>query len=360
MSLRDTLQTVVTNLQAGRYPNEQATSQMAVFPVLHDLGWDTTNPRVVWPQYLVKGETNGFVDYALCHPEERARVFIEVKQPGNLQGADEQAFGYAVKQGVRMLVLTDGRTWSFYLPGEEGSIEDRRVYRLDLLERSGDEATESLVRYLSYSRIAPGIAIDEAVAQLRDRSRRGLAAATIAAAWGDLLENEDAALFDRLSSEVESKCGVKPDQDDMAEFLRSLAVRVPPAQPARQSAATQPVRASMSAAPGPSYEFRGQSRSFRTAQQMMAGVLQEFTRLDASFPERCYRYPDNTGRRRTYIGKSPEELYPGNPDLQGYSIEFVPGWFVGTNVSNNSKEKIIRMACAVAGVAYGVELKVTF
>ena len=33
------------------------------------------------------------------------------------------------------VVLTDGETWSFYLPAEQGSYEDRRVYKLDLFER---------------------------------------------------------------------------------------------------------------------------------------------------------------------------------------------------------------------------------
>jgi len=89
----------------------------------------------------------------------------------------------------------------------------------------------------------------------------------------------------------------------------------------------------------------------------MVGVLQELARRDSDFPAKCHDHPENAGRRRTYIGRAPSELYPGRPDLEEFSIEFVPGWFVTTNVSNAMKERIVRMACAVAGLGYGTDLK---
>ena len=62
---------------------------------------------------------------------------------------------------------------------------------------------------------------------------------------------------------------------------------------------------------------------------------------------------------RTYIGKSPQELYPRTPHLEKESVQFAPGWFVVTNISNNLKERIIKMACKVAGVAFGTELRIS-
>src|SRR5262249_43268218 len=38
-----------------------------------------------------------------------------------------QALEYAFHIGVPSVVLRDGRTWSFYLPAEEGSYEERRA-----------------------------------------------------------------------------------------------------------------------------------------------------------------------------------------------------------------------------------------
>ena len=43
-----------------------------------------------------------------------------------------------------MAILTDGQEWSFYLPGEQGRYDERRVYKPDLLEREISEAEISL------------------------------------------------------------------------------------------------------------------------------------------------------------------------------------------------------------------------
>jgi predicted type IV restriction endonuclease len=82
----------------------------------------------------------------------------------------------------------------------------------------------------------------------------------------------------------------------------------------------------------------------------MVGVLKTLTKGDASFPEKCHSHPSNVGKIRTYIAPTTAELYPGRPDLEELSLEFTPGWFVATNLSNVVKERIIRMAFNVAGL----------
>ena len=101
---------------------------------------------LVSPEYQT-GE--GRADFALCHPPIKPAIFIEVKQPGKAEDAVRQALEYAFHTGVPFIVLTDGRTWSFYLPAEQGSYEERRVYKLDFFERAPVEATETLSRYLA-------------------------------------------------------------------------------------------------------------------------------------------------------------------------------------------------------------------
>lgn len=356
MPLKETIEAVARNLRQNRYPNEQAISLMVVRPILQDLGWDTMNPDLVWPEYSVKG---GRVDYALCFPEQHPKVFVEVKQPGKAEGADEQLFEYALRHGVRMALLTDGRTWSFYLPGEEGSYEDRRVYKLDILERTSDESAEILTRYLSQPRIVSDEAITDAMRELRDRGRRSIAIKTIPKAWKELVEGEDASILERLSAEVETKCGIKPELDDLVTFLKNLGVHSEPQPtPPRQHRPITPTQPTGGGG-GPSFTFRGETRSYRTAKQVMLAVLEEFTRLDPGFPEKCYRHPENQGRVRTYIGKSPKELYPQTPHLEKESVEFAPGWFVVTNISNGLKEKIIKMACDVGGGNFGTDLRIS-
>ena len=112
--------------------------------------------NVVWPEYQTAGR--GRADFALCHPPSKPRIFIEVKHVGKAENADaiEQALLYAFKSGVPFVVLTDGRTWSFYLPAEQGDYDERRVYKLDLYERSPDEAGTTFRHYLAHESVASG------------------------------------------------------------------------------------------------------------------------------------------------------------------------------------------------------------
>ena len=151
MSLLEALATILARLGKDEFANEEAIKQGVVLRILSSLGWDTFDTTVVWPEYSVSPRR---VDYALCHPAKKPAVFIEVKQPGQTNAADKQLFEYAFHEGVPLAVLTDGRTWSFYLPSGQGSYDDRRVYHLDLLERSPAEATERLERYLQQSRVS--------------------------------------------------------------------------------------------------------------------------------------------------------------------------------------------------------------
>ncbi len=89
----------------------------------------------------------------------------------------------AVSQGI---VLPNGRTWIFYLPAEQCSYEDRRVYKLDLLERPPAEAADILRRYLAYERVVSGEALDTARKEYRSRDRRSQARAAIPEAWREL------------------------------------------------------------------------------------------------------------------------------------------------------------------------------
>ena len=216
MSLENTLIDITARLRQNRFANEQAISIGIVLRVLQELGWDTWDTTVVWPEYQT-GE--GRADFALCHPPSQPAVFIEVKQPGKAEDAVRQALEYAFHTGVPFIVLTDGRTWSFYLPAEQGSYEERRVYKLDLFERPPAEAAEAFSRYLSRSRTESGEARETALKEYRSRNRRSQACAAIPEAWRDLVGKRDDFLLEVVADAVESRIGVRPEGDDVAEFL---------------------------------------------------------------------------------------------------------------------------------------------
>ena len=133
MAISDHIENVREGLRSNAFPSEAAVSQGILLPALHELGWPVFNTRAVVPEFSLEGRR---VDYALCHPANKPEVFVEVKKVGGAKGADKQLFEYAFHSGVQMAILTDGQEWSFYLPGEPGRYDERRVYKLDLLERN--------------------------------------------------------------------------------------------------------------------------------------------------------------------------------------------------------------------------------
>jgi hypothetical protein len=365
MSLETTLADITARLRQGKFPNEQAISQGIVLRVFQELGWDTWDTNVVWPEYQT-GE--GRVDFALCHPPSKPAVFTEVKQPGKAEDAVRQALEYAFHSGVPFVVLTDGRTWSFYLPAEQGSYEDRRVYKLDLYERPSPEAAVALQRYLVRARVESGEALEAARKEYRSRNRRSQAKAAIPEAWRELVEKGDELLVEMLTGAVESKAGVRPDADDVAEFLAGLgkailveAHRIGPVQPtSAEPLRSTPLRTTSESSRRGKLVLLGQAHAYHNAKDAMIIVLRELARSDSSFLERCSLHPDAQGRKRRYIARTPDELYPDREDLRDMRETLPGGWLVATNLNNVLKKTIIRLAAEVAGLKFGKDVVVDF
>lgn len=365
MSLETTLTDITARLRQGKYPNEQAISLGIILRVLQEMGWDAWDPTAVWPEYQT-GE--GRADFALCHPPSKPAVLIEVKQPGRAEDAVQQALAYAFQTGVPFIVLTDGRTWSFYLPGERGSYEDRRVYKLDLFERPAAEAAEALSRYLSRARIESEEALEAARKEYRSRNRRSQARAAIPGAWRELVEKGDELLVEVLASAAELKSGIRPEDDDVAEFLAALGKPVIVEAPRTTiSQPTSPVeqRPAPQSAAGESIRrgqliLRGKAYPYNNAKDAMVIVLSELAKADPSFLERCSQHRDAQGRKRRYIARTPEELYPDREDLREMREELPGGWLVATNLNNVLKKTIIRLAAEVAGLTFGKDVIVGF
>ena len=217
-----TLDDIVGKLQENRFPNERSISQGVVLRVLGDLNWDVYDPAVVWPEYST-GE--GRVDFALCHPPRKPRIFVEVKQPGGAGRGVKQALEYAFHTGVPFIALTDGATWSFYLPAEQGSYEERRVFMLDLLKSPEDESADTLRRYIERSRVISGDALRVAREEYQRRSRRAATRLEIPKAWNGLIDKGDKSLTGLLADAVEARSGFRPEDTDVVNFLASLHQR---------------------------------------------------------------------------------------------------------------------------------------
>jgi hypothetical protein len=223
MSLQEHIQDIKNKLINNEYPNEQSISLGIVLRLLSEMQWNIHDNQSVIPEYSIQGKR---VDYALCIKKNKPVIFIEVKQPGNILGADKQLFEYAFHKGVPFAIVTDGREWHFYLPTEQGNYEERKVYKLDLIEDDMQKSSYRLRRYLSFSEVRNGNAFKNAREDYEKVCKKREVEKTIPIAWEKLLEDEDDTLLDVVSKKVESICAFKPMQKQIISYLSSLRADV--------------------------------------------------------------------------------------------------------------------------------------
>ncbi len=266
-----------------------------------------------------------------------------------------------------MAVLTDGQEWSFYLLGAEGRYEERRVYKLDVLERSPDESTNRLQRYLQYQRVTSGDALSAARHDYQDADLSHeirQIASSMPRAWHELLSNADESLVELLADKVKDLCGYKPDSDACSRFIQT---KVDSHSGSDYSTYTEPPATALpsrSPVPTPSiahretgFSFRGQFHSARSAREVIQKILITFAEGDPEFLERFAARKH--GRKRRFIARSRNELYPGRPDLANQAVKLVQGWWMGTNYGRGSIKRKARLACEVADVEFGKDLVVS-
>lgn len=225
MGLEKALAKARATLESGDLHSEAAVRLAVIVPVLTALGWDPADPRQWVPEMPVP---SGRVDDALKSDMGAPLVFVEAKKHGNLSAkAEEQLFDYAAKQGVPMLVLTDGDTWDLYLAMAAGEPHERRFARVELTQ-SSDMATiaEDLSRFLQRDAVVnqqANFAAQQRLAEVNDRLRgkRGLASG-----WLSLLQEGDDLLRELLIDRVEERTGSRPWADDVDAFLAGLAGRL--------------------------------------------------------------------------------------------------------------------------------------
>ena len=101
--------------------------------------------------------------------------------------------------------------------------------------------------------------------------------------------------------------------------------------------------------------FRYEEISANTGVDALEKTLK---RLVSSDPRSVEKIATVRGRTRPLIARKLESLYPGRPDLSGFSREFAPGWFVGTNYSRRDVMRLIRAAVEACGLVWGGDVYV--
>ena len=169
--LRNTIAHILEHKQHLVEANEATIQQYVVLPILRALGWDDTNlaSMEILPEYAVK---SGKVDYALKVAQELT-LFIECKKWNeSLDRHEDQIVTYAVKAGMPIVGLTNGKIWRFYFSWiERTSVSDRIFCEIDIEDR--EAAISDLEKYLLKSNVASGEAELNAEIALEDKEKAG-------------------------------------------------------------------------------------------------------------------------------------------------------------------------------------------
>ena len=358
MTLPETLISTIEDLKqliaAGSFRSEAEISQGVVSRILNELKWPVFDVQVVAPEFKIGTRK---VDYALCYPPGKPAVLLEVKDLGKAAGQGEkQLFEYCFHQGVPIAVLTDGQTWSFFFPAGQGSYEERRFARIDLIGDDPRDCANTLTDYLLAGDVRSGEARKRAQRDYEAARLEKEAASTYALVWTKLLSGPESLLLDLFSEEVEQATGVRPDRTRAAEFIRTQA-GMAAASPARSRKRRKTKEREPGSEGGPSFTFRGQTKTFKSAAEVLGAV---FKKLASEDPEFCARFAEqHQGRVRRYVAKTKARLYPGNPDRERASYALPGGWWLGTHCSNRDKMRRIKEACQVAGLEFGRDLLVS-
>ncbi|MDX9753175.1 MAG: hypothetical protein RBU29_04390 [bacterium] len=349
MELSSLIPNIVERIKKADFKSEAAVSQGILLPILKSLGWPVFDTTIVIPEYSLEGKR---VDYALCHPKNIPLIFIEVKNIGSSDGADKQLFEYAFHIGVPFAVLMDGQEWSFYLPAGLGFYAERRVYKIDFLEREPDVIIERLQRYLQYDHVCSGKALKDAKDDYDNVTKQRELQKTLPKAWQILLEEQNPTLLELLSDKVEDLCGYRPEIEDCEHFISNLSshnTQISSYYPTTQN--PKPITdhflkpKTFPENNQPSIQLGNNTFNYRTAKEVLIKSMQLFHENDPQFINKFIQRKH--GKTRRYIAKDPMDLYPNRPDLKGHSVEFVPGWWLGTNYSKINIQKIINLACEV-------------
>lgn len=283
---------VQEKLGRGLFTNEDQVSKGVVMRLLRELGWDVHDPEQVASEFAV-GRRG--VDYALLSNPSEPVVLIEVKSVGKLKvKGEEQLFDYCAQWGVPLAVLTDGRTWSFYLPGSRNS-DARRPFAVARLAGNEVESARVLRRYLGFGPVVSG------------ESRADAAA-------------DSQAHLQQLAAEHSAR-------------------GMPPSSPAA-------VRRVLSGEC--SFVLFGTARSFGSNRSMMLALLEELASRDPAFCANYAQVRADVKRRREDFSESGRR----------YAHVLPGGWWVRHGGSVVGQRRRVSAACQAAGITYGRDLVV--
>jgi hypothetical protein len=187
------------------------------------------------------------------------------------------------------------------------------------------------------------------------------AAESIPKAWHELVAEPDSLLMDLIAEKAESLCGYRPASEDVEAFLVNGLQAPNRSALAMHGISVDAKLAKPSSAPiserGVTYSIFGERRSASTAIDALIDILRTLAGRNSNFLQKLS--PAVRGRSRNHIARSRSEVYPNKPELEEYTAELTPGWWLGTNIANRDKMRIVEKACETEGLSLGRDISIS-
>ena len=102
------------------------------------------------------------------------------------------------------------------------------------------------------------------------------------------------------------------------------------------------------------YQVFGEKRSAKNAVDAFVDILKVLAAFEPTFAEQLSLLSPATSRN--HVARLLSEVYPKRPDLGENAREFAPSWYVGINIKNNEKRRILSLACDIYGLQFGKDI----
>ena len=196
--------------------DEASTKQAVVLRLLSFLGWDIFNVGEVYPDYAI-GTAN--VSYAL-RTGNTNKIFIEVKRVHKqLDNHQKTLVNLGTREGVNMVVLTNGITWWFYLMAASGSWQQKWFYTIDIIKQRPEAFVTQLIDLLDKDKVTKGQSLKAAKTLFQEKKQK-LAADFLPEAWNRVISQPNKIFVELLSETTEKLCRYKVDTKTVEKFLR--------------------------------------------------------------------------------------------------------------------------------------------
>ncbi len=115
--------------------------------------------------------------------------------------------------------MTNGITWWFYLPLNEGSWEERKFFSIDILQQETSNIASRFIEFLAKENIENGKAIENAEKAYKGQQKQNILKKTLPEAWNKIICEPDELLVELINETTEKLCGHKTNNESIKQFI---------------------------------------------------------------------------------------------------------------------------------------------